>query len=71
MTHSTNFFLDTVDWKECGVKRKTVEMWWRKHKEEDEARRLREEAENRKKDLRKIAIGKLTPEELEVLGIKL
>ena len=62
--------LDNIDWKEAGVKRKTLEQWWKKHKKEDEARRVREAAAKRKDDLRKIAIGKLTPEELAALGIK-
>ena len=63
--------LDNVDWKEAGVKRKTVETWWKNHKAEDEERRAREAAERRKAELRKVALGKLTAEELEVLGIKL
>ena len=63
-------WLERVDWAEAGVKRKTLEMWWKKHKKEDEARRDREAAAKRKDDLRKIAIGKLSPDELEVLGIK-
>jgi hypothetical protein len=63
--------LDVIDWKEAGVKRKTVEAWWKRHKAEDAARLARESAERRKAELRKVAIGKLTAEELEVLGIKL
>ena len=63
-------WLSSVDWAEAGVKRKTLEMWWKKHKKEDEARLAREAAAKRKDDLRKIAIGKLSPDELEVLGIK-
>ena len=66
-----NQMLDKVDWKECGVPRKRVETWWKKHQAEDEKRRKREAAEKRKAELKKIAIGKLTPEELDVLGIKL
>ena len=65
------FSLDDVDWDEAGVKRKAVETWWKRHKVADEARRTREEAAKRKNELKKIAIGKLTAEELEVLGIKL
>ena len=66
-----NRLLDRVDWTECGVPRKRVETWWKKHQAEDEKRRKREDAEKRKAELKKIAIGKLTAEELEVLGIKL
>ena len=65
-----DLWLSSVDWVEAGVKRKTLEMWWKKHKKEDEARLAREAAAKRKDDLRKIAIGKLSPDELEVLGIK-
>jgi hypothetical protein len=62
--------LDVIDWKEAGVKRGHVEAWWKRHKKEDAARLAREAAAKRKDDLRKIAIGKLSPDELEVLGIK-
>jgi hypothetical protein len=65
-----DLWLSSVDWAEAGVKRKTLEMWWKKHKKEDAARLAREAAAKRKDDLRKIAIGKLSPDELEVLGIK-
>jgi len=65
------FSIDDVDWDEAGVTRKAVEAWWKRHKKEDEARRIREEATKRKNELKKIALGKLTAEELEVLGIKL
>lgn len=63
--------LDKVDWKEAGVKRGHVEAWWKRHKREDEDRRIREADAKRKNELKKIALGKLTAEELEVLGIKL
>lgn len=66
-----NQLLDKVDWKEAGVKRGHVEAWWTRHKREDENRRKREAAEKRKAELRKVALGKLTPEELDVLGIRL
>jgi hypothetical protein len=62
--------LDNIDWKEAGVKRGHVEAWWKRHKAEDAARLARESAERRKAELRKVAIGKLTAEELEALGIK-
>jgi hypothetical protein len=63
-------WLSSVDWAEAGIKRKTLETWWKAHKREDAARLAREAAEKRKDDLRKIAIGKLSPDELEALGIK-
>lgn len=65
------FSLDDVDWDEAGISRKAVDTWWKRHKKEDKARRAREEAAKRKNELKKIALGKLTAEELEVLGIKL
>ncbi len=66
-----NKVLDLVDWDEAGVKRRTLGLWWKKHKEKDEKRRAHEAAEKRKEELRKVALGKLTAEELEVLGVKL
>jgi hypothetical protein len=65
------FGLDDVDWDEAGVSRKAVDTWWKRHKKEDKTRRAHEEAAKRKNELKKIALGKLTAEELEVLGIKL
>jgi hypothetical protein len=62
--------LDNIDWKEAGVKRKTVEAWWKRHKAEDAARLARESAERRKAELRLTAISKLSPDELAALGIK-
>lgn len=64
-------WLSGVDWNEAGVKRKTLETWWKRHKEKDEKRRAKEAAEKRKEELRKTALGKLTAEELEVLGIRI
>lgn len=62
--------LDKVDWEEAGVKRKTVEIWWKKHKKEDEERRAREEAERQKEMLRQTALSKLTFAERIALGIE-
>lgn len=62
--------LSDVDWKEAGVKRKTVEIWWKKHKEEDAARRAREEAAKRKEELKAVALSKLTEAERIALGLK-
>lgn len=59
-----------VDWNEAGVKRKTVEVWWAKHKQEDAERRVREAAEKEKENLRQWALSKLTLEERAALGIK-
>jgi hypothetical protein len=61
--------MDVVDWKEAGVKRRTVETWWRQHQAEDAERRDREFAERKRADLRAAALGKLTNEERAALGI--
>ncbi len=61
--------LDKVDWTEAGVKRKTFELWWRKHKKQDEERRAREAAARRKEELKAVALSKLTAEERAALGL--
>lgn len=63
--------LGDIDWKEVGVPKTKVKSWWKKHKQEDAERRAREAVEKQKEELRKTAISKLTPEELEILGIRL
>ena len=65
-----DWWLERVNWKEAGVKRKTVEIWWKKHKEEDAARRAYEEAAKRKEELKAHAMSKLTEAELIALGLK-
>ena len=65
-----DWWLERVDWKEVGVKRKTVEIWWKKHKEEDAARRAREAAQRRKEELKAHALSKLSLEERAALGLK-
>lgn len=67
---SMNEFLNWVDWEEAGVKRKTLELWWKAHKKKDEERRAREEASRRKDELRASALSKLSLEERAALGIK-
>jgi hypothetical protein len=61
---------DQVDWQVAGIKRRTVEIWWHKHKEEDAERRAREAAEKQRETLRHAALSKLTLEERAALGIK-
>lgn len=60
---------ELVDWKEAGVKRSDAEAWWTKHKKEDDLRRMKEASAARKKEIKKNALSKLTPEEKEVLGL--
>lgn len=67
---SLNQLLDMVDWEEAGVKRRTLGLWWKKHKAKDAERRLREEAARRKEELKVSALSKLTEEEKVALGIK-
>ena len=66
---SLDYLLGYVDWKEAGVKRKTLELWWKKHKKQDEERRAREAAALNKEQLKARAIGKLTAEERAALGL--
>lgn len=65
-----NRVLDLVDWDEAGVERRTLGIWWTKHKKRDEERRAREEAIRRKDELKASGLGKLTAEEKIALGIK-
>jgi hypothetical protein len=67
---SLNQLLDMVDWEEAGVKRRTLGLWWKKHKAKDAERRVREEAARRKEELKVSALSKLTEEEKVALGIK-
>lgn len=66
--------LDRIDWEEAGVTREELLAWWKKHQEQDEARRLREqmtkeretqEAERAK--IREKALSKLSPEERDAV----
>jgi hypothetical protein len=69
--------LDALDYKECGLNREDFEVWWEEHIEEDrERRRAIAAAKKHKNDLavkkkaRKELIATLTPEQLELLGVK-
>ena len=64
-----DYFFKNVDWKEAGVKRKTFEMWWKRHKKQDAERRAREAAALNKEQLKASAISKLTAEERAALGL--
>lgn len=66
---SLDYLLSYVDWKEAGIKRKTLETWWRKHKKQDEERRAREAAALNKEQLKARAMEKLTVEERAALGL--
>jgi len=62
--------LKKIDWKEAGVTKRELLMWWEDHKEQDRVRKVRETKEAAEKKLRAEALAKLTPEEKKVLGIK-
>lgn len=55
--------------KQCGVDKKFVAKWWKKHEAEDRARERREKEEKRRKQLKKKALGKLSDEEKQLLGL--
>ena len=61
--------LNSIDFKEAGVKRVWLEDWWEEHKKEDEIRRANEERSRITQEKVKSAISKLTPEERKLLGI--
>lgn len=60
----TNPF-DVMDMEEAGITRKDLEKWWKKHKKLDEKHRAKE----KKEQLRKQALDKLTTEERKALGL--
>jgi chromosome segregation ATPase len=70
-----------IDFKEAGITKKQLVAWRNKHAALDkkhrelEAKRLaaeqaKRDAEQRKKELQRSARSKLTPEELQALGVK-
>lgn len=61
---------DLVDWDEVGVSRATAEMWHRNHREADRKKRERQLREKTLNDLKKSALSKLTPEEINAIKRK-
>lgn len=61
--------LAKVDWKEAGVSRRELNDWWNKHKKEDEKRINEERSKKEKAKKIQMAIGKLSPEEITLLGL--
>lgn len=45
--------------------------WWDRHQELDRLRILQEQEIQRQKEVREVAISKLTPEEIKILNIKI
>lgn len=60
--------LTACDWKEAGVTKAEVLKWWAEHKEQDRKRRAWERADRKKREVKKQALAKLTPEERKALG---
>jgi hypothetical protein len=66
-----NDVLHRIDAKESGVSAGEIRRWWKEHQKIDEQRRTEERAERDKKDRRRSAIEKLTPDERKLLGLSL
>ena len=62
--------LKKINWKEAGITKREMLLWWESHKEQDARRRERMAEQLREIKIRKDALAKLTPEEKKVLGIK-
>lgn len=62
--------LKKIDWKEAGVTKRELLMWWEEHKESDKIRREREAKIKREREIRASALSKLTDEEKKILGVK-
>jgi hypothetical protein len=62
--------LESVDWKEAGVNPVEFREWWQMHQKDDEVRRVREERNRRRAELRAQAESKLTPDELAAIKEK-
>jgi hypothetical protein len=69
--------LDQLDYKECGITRNYMCMWWNEHQEADRIRKERELAESVRraeekvrKEARKALVAQLTPEQRTLLGVK-
>lgn len=69
LKHVTEGQLTKQDFKNAGITRAQLDVWWKEHKAKDEAR-LAREAEARKLERSKLAaLNKLTMEERKLLGL--
>ena len=57
-------------YKESGISRVELMRWWGQHQKEDERRRKREAEQKKKRELQKLALNKLSPEEKKALGLQ-
>jgi hypothetical protein len=64
--HGTQI-LDTLDWKEIGVKRSVVDNWWKEHLAADARRREFARKQRATNQLANTAVNKLTPAELAAI----
>ena len=62
--------LSMCDWTEAGVTGEWVRLWWENHKAQDARRRDYERQVAARARLRAEAIGRLTPEERDALGVR-
>lgn len=62
--------IERIDEKESGVTRAEVHEWWKIHREQDEARRVRERAAAELATVRQNALNKLTDAEKKALNLK-
>jgi hypothetical protein len=65
-----NAFLKKINWREAGVTKRELMLWWEKHQEEDRVRKEREAKRKEEERIRKEALSKLTEYEKKILGIK-
>lgn len=68
--NTTDVLFDVIPWQEVGISRTDLELWWKKHKIEDEIRMKREEEIRKVEAIKSSAIAKLTEEEKAALGLK-
>lgn len=65
-----DYFLDKIDFKKAGFKKKELIEWWDEHKRKDIAKRKEEMKEQKNSEARAAALEKLTPDERKLLGLK-
>lgn len=66
----TRRIFEGIDYEEGGFSNRRLVLWWRKHKREDEQRRIIEQKKISDRATRAGALAKLTPEEKLILGVK-
>jgi hypothetical protein len=64
------FYEPRVKWEEAGIKKEDLMTWWENHQEKDRLKEREADLALQKEYIRKTALAKLTPEEIEILEIK-